>query len=86
MNIDIYLIKPHLYVASINHVESNRICRYLRNFSALYNSVSLDILSNKYPSIPWNKEYFNTLLFVITEVQQNKFINVEEPIFIAGLE
>ena len=56
-----------------------------RNGSALYNPLTLDVLSNKYPSIPW-KEYLNTLLSGITEIQQNEIINVFEPKFIAGLE
>ena len=42
-------------------------------------------LANKYPSIPW-KEYLNTLLAGVTEIDENEIVNVVKPNFIAGLE
>ena len=47
--------------------------------------MTVNDLSNKFPSIPW-KEYLNTFLSGITEVQEDEVVNVAEPNFIAGFE
>ena len=47
--------------------------------------MTVNDLSNKFPSIPW-KEYLNTLLSGITEVQEDEVVNVVEPNFITGFE
>ena len=47
--------------------------------------MTVNELSNKYPSIPW-EQFLNNLLSGITTVEKNEVINVVEPNFIAGLE
>ena len=47
--------------------------------------MTVNDLSNKFPSIPW-KEYLNTFLSGITEVQEDEVVNVVEPNFITGFE
>ena len=47
--------------------------------------MTVNDLSNKFPSIPW-KEYLNTFLSGITEVQEDDVVNVVDPNFITGLE
>ncbi|CAL7951565.1 unnamed protein product [Xylocopa violacea] len=56
-----------------------------RNATLLYNPMTVQELSETYPSVPW-KEYFNTLLAPNAEVDENEVVIVSVPSYIENLE
>ncbi|XP_026670737.1 neprilysin-2 isoform X1 [Ceratina calcarata] len=56
-----------------------------RNATLLYNPMTVQELSNNYPSVPW-KEYFNTLLAPNIQVDENEVVIVSVPSYITNLE